>query len=70
LYSNIAKQEKYQNKIHILSLFLFPKGFLAASPDGLVGRDGLVEVKCPLRCAEISVADLARQDSSFCLQVE
>jgi len=45
------------------------QGFLAASPDGLVGRDGLVEVKCPLRCAELSVAELTRQDSSFCLQV-
>jgi hypothetical protein len=45
------------------------QGFLAASPDGLVGRDGLVEVKCPLRCAEMSVAELTRQDNSFCLQV-
>jgi hypothetical protein len=45
------------------------QGFLAASPDGLVGRDGLVEVKCPLRCSEMSVAELTRQDTSFCLQV-
>ncbi|XP_023338397.1 uncharacterized protein LOC111709047 [Eurytemora carolleeae] len=44
------------------------KGFLAASPDGLVGKDGLVEVKCPIRCSEISVLELARIDSTFCLK--
>jgi len=44
------------------------KGFLAASPDGMVGKDGLVEVKCPLRCADLSALELARKDSSFCLK--
>jgi len=44
------------------------KGFLAASPDGTVGKDGLVEVKCPLSCRDESIEDLARQDHSFCLE--
>ena len=54
----------------VTALCLVWQGFLAASPDGLVGRDGLVEVKCPLRCATMSVAELTRQDNSFCLQVD
>ena len=31
------------------------KPFLAASPDGVVGLDAVVEVKCPLRCLETSL---------------
>jgi len=46
------------------------KGYLAASPDGIVGKDGLVEVKCPIKCIENSIEDLARQDQSFCLQFD
>nr|XP_042913257.1 uncharacterized protein LOC122273253 [Parasteatoda tepidariorum] len=28
--------------------------FLAASPDGLVGNDGIIEVKCPAKCYDIT----------------
>lgn len=45
------------------------KGYLAASPDGTVGRNGLVEVKCPLKCRDSSLISLASRDSSFCLQL-
>ena len=44
------------------------KPFLAASPDGVVGREAVVEVKCPLRCLETSLEWLARHDQTFCLQ--
>ena len=46
------------------------KGYLAASPDGIVGKDGLVEVKCPIICRDNNIEDLARQDISFCLQYD
>jgi len=44
------------------------KSFLAASPDGLVGTEAVVEVKCPLKCADSRLDWLAARDSSFCLQ--
>ena len=46
------------------------KGYLAASPDGTVGKDSLVEVKCPYVCRDNSIEDLARQDHSFCLEFD
>ena len=46
------------------------KCFIAASPDGTVGKDDLVEVKCPHVCRDNSIEDLARQDHSFCLQFD
>ena len=44
------------------------KPFLAASPDGVVGSEAVVEVKCPLGCVETSLDWLARHDPAFCLQ--
>jgi len=43
-------------------------GYLAATPDGTVGEDGLVEVKCPMKCKDSSIAELVRTDSTFCLE--
>ena len=40
------------------------KPFLAASPDGVVGQDAVVEVKCPLRCAETSLEWLSTHDKA------
>jgi len=46
------------------------KGYLAATPDGTVGEDALVEVKCPMKCKENRLEDLAKTDSSFCLEFD
>ena len=46
------------------------KGYLAASPDGTVGKDGLLKVKCPHVCRDNSIEDLERQDHSFCLEFD
>ena len=43
--------------------------WLAARPDGLLGGDGMVEVKCPYRARETSLATLAT-GPGFCLQQE
>ena len=52
-------------------LFVDPKkGYLAGSPDGTVGKDALVEVKCPMKCTENSIEDLAKTDSAFCLEYD
>ena len=44
------------------------KCWLAASPDGLVGGEAVVEVKCPLACEATRLDWLAHHDNTFCLQ--
>ena len=44
-------------------------GFLAASPDGVLDSQTLVEVKCPLKCLDASIEELAATDSTFCLHL-
>ena len=46
------------------------KGYLAGTPDGTVGADALVEVKCPMKCKENSLEDVAKTDSTFCLEYD
>ncbi|XP_063217698.1 uncharacterized protein LOC134540509 [Bacillus rossius redtenbacheri] len=43
--------------------------FLAASPDGLVDEDGLVEVKCPYSARELNPLDAAMQLKTFFCRV-
>jgi len=57
--------------VEVCGLFVdLQRGYLAASPDGVVGRDALVEVKCPLNCRGAQMEDLARQDHNFCLEYD
>ena len=44
------------------------KCWLAASPDGVVGGEAVVEVKCPLACEATRLDWLAHHDNTFCLQ--
>lgn len=61
--------EKGVGRVEACGLFVdSDKSFLAASPDGVVGEDAVVEVKCPLSCADTSLQWLAAHDPSFCLQ--
>ncbi|GFV11507.1 yqaJ domain-containing protein [Trichonephila clavipes] len=41
-------EREYSTEVNICGLFVDKdKPFLCASPDGLVGDDGLIEIKCP-----------------------
>ncbi|GFS73479.1 yqaJ domain-containing protein [Trichonephila clavipes] len=41
-------EREYSTEVKICGLFVDKdKPFLCASPDGLVGDDGLLEIKCP-----------------------
>ncbi|GFQ67041.1 yqaJ domain-containing protein [Trichonephila clavata] len=41
-------EKEYATEVKICGLFVDKhKPFLCASPDGLVGDDGLIEIKCP-----------------------
>ena len=44
-----------------------PNGFVGASPDGFVGEDTVVEVKCPWRMKKSSILELCSSDKSFFL---
>jgi YqaJ-like viral recombinase domain len=43
-------------------------GFIGASPDGLVGEDKIIEVKCPYSLRQKSLQD-AKKMKNFCLQL-
>jgi len=45
-------------------------GYLAGTPDGTVGKDALVEVKCPMKCKDTGIEVMVKTDSTFCLEYE
>ena len=48
-------------------LWLHLSGILGASPDGLVGDNGLLEAKCPFKERNLTIEE-ASQSASFCLE--
>ena len=68
--NTILSEEGNGLKVEECGLFVDTAiGYLAATPDGTVGQDSLVEVKCPMKCLENKMEDLARNDSTFCLEM-
>ena len=62
----LAKEDK---EVKACGLFVDKEtGYLAASPDGVVDDMTIVEIKCPLKCRDRKIEDLAKADSSFCLE--
>ena len=53
----------------ITGLWLNESGVLGASPDGLVGEDSVLEVKCPYTARYDTIADAAK-NKTFCLHNE
>ena len=49
-------------------LWLHESGVLGASPDGLVGKNHVLEVKCPYTVRNLTIRD-AVNSSTFCLRV-
>jgi len=54
-------------KVEPCGLLVAPNGFAGASPDGFVGKDTVVEVKCPWRMKKSSTSELCSSDKSFFL---
>jgi hypothetical protein len=48
-------------------IWLHPSGLLGASPDGLVGKNHLIEVKCPYSARASTIADAVDNIKDFCL---
>jgi hypothetical protein len=60
-----------KDNLHVEDCGLFvetEKGFLAAVPDGVVGKDALVNLHCPTMLGDKTLGYLARTDPSFCLE--
>ena len=60
--------EKTKLEIEESGLFVSNSGVLGASPDGLIGDDALIEVKCPYSDKEKTITD-ACKGSNFCLKL-
>ena len=43
--------------------------YLVTIPDGLIGDDKIVEIKCPFKCSKTSMENLAKSDGNFCLEM-
>ncbi|CAN7946283.1 unnamed protein product [Ixodes hexagonus] len=59
-------EQKTNNVVERCGLFVDREhGYLAASPDGLIGDDGLIEVKCP--DSDKTLLELSKTRKDFCL---
>ncbi|KAJ8335188.1 hypothetical protein SKAU_G00408270 [Synaphobranchus kaupii] len=64
-----AFQEATGMHVRESGLWLTSSGILGASPDGLVGSNDLIEVKCPYRERDKTIRE-AVSNRMFCLEVE
>ena len=62
--------EATQNSVRNSGLWLHECGYLGASPDGLIGDNIVVEVKCPYRARNKLIDTIAQEDKAFCLEVK
>ena len=60
--------------LHESGIYISEHGFLAASPDGIVTmaesgvRCGLIEIKCPYSCRNMTVHEACSKVKSFCYE--
>lgn len=59
--------------MNVCGLYISRRGFLAASPDGVVYNDstpiGLIEIKCPYSERNSLIFDACKKSSFFCEQI-
>ncbi|XP_054257775.1 uncharacterized protein LOC128982793 [Macrosteles quadrilineatus] len=61
-------EDKLNTKVLPCGLFVDKAiDFLAASPDGVVGEEDIVEVKCPKSAELLTIPEAVKQIKSFCL---
>ena len=78
-YVDLKRKASPVYSIRKCGLFVLPgdESWLGASPDAIAfdpnndkgDQLGCVEVKCPLRCKDTSIVDVARKDKSFFLEL-
>ncbi|KAH8029635.1 hypothetical protein HPB51_002088 [Rhipicephalus microplus] len=55
-------EQEMETAVQPCGLFVYPEyGFLAASPDGLIASDGIVEVKCPFTAKDMEPSEAAKK---------
>lgn len=62
-------EEAMQMKVTPTGLWLHPSGVLGASPDGLIGGNAIIEVKCPFKHRMNSAEDI-QQDTKYCFDAD
>ena len=71
-YKNFHKLNGTKITVEPCGLFVdSSEPWLAASPDGIVFegfQKGCLEVKCPFLCKQKSIADVRRENTSFCIE--
>lgn len=62
-------EEATQHKVSSTGIWFHTSGALGASPDGLVGDDAILEVKCPFK-HRLSTEEEIKQDVKYCFDAE
>jgi len=61
----------YNCKVLPAGLFVdFNLPFLAASPDGLIGNDAIIEIKCPYSAKDFSPNDAQKQNKLKYMEID
>jgi hypothetical protein len=66
-YEKEKEREKGDGTSHVVNTvgFVELSGWIGGSPDGLVGEDGIIEVKCPNSCTHYDYMRLNKKDPSW-----
>lgn len=57
-------------KVERTGLWIDPCGFLGASPDGLVGSNAIIEIKCPYKFRTKSISQELKVDRSYIIYLD
>lgn len=60
-------EDSMKQTVSPTGVWLSECGCMGASPDGLVGDDIVIEVKCPSTAKKTSIEELAKTKKDFCL---
>lgn len=66
----IKEFESQHGLVSKCGLVLHSCGYIGASPDGIVGPDCLLEVKCPYKARQKSIDELIKTDKTFYLKFD
>ena len=68
--ARVAYEAETGNMVQEVGFFRHPTLEAGASPDGLVGVDGLVEIKCPTLATHLEYLNLSVEPSEYTAQIQ
>lgn len=63
-------EQCFKIKVKPCGLFLHESGLLGASPDGLIGHDSLLEIKCPYKWKGDDLEEVLQKESNYIVRIK